>query len=105
MPEGVFRWVITTGVFLAVIAFVVQTGLIFEVYRMAKITQDQARIDGAVDQTVRQLHQAGDVVKQTVRTPVRQVGGIVHGVDAALSVLSHVRRKCDQATEVEEILL
>jgi hypothetical protein len=31
MPEDVFRWVITTGVFLAVIAFFVQTGLLFEV--------------------------------------------------------------------------
>jgi hypothetical protein len=46
MPEDVFRWVITIGVFLAVIAFVVQAGLLFEVYRMAKVTQDQGECPG-----------------------------------------------------------
>ena len=155
MPEDVFRWVITIGVFLAVIAFVVQAGLLFEMYRMAKVTQDQvlrmvtvvtpvigtigrfadentpkfsqivthasegakslqeqasllrelvkdftdrlrtkvARIDGAMDQTVQQLHHAGHAVKQTIRTPMRQAGGIMHGVCAALLVLSHNRRE------------
>src|SRR5260370_22152131 len=41
MPEDVFRWVITIGVLLVGIAFVAQASLLFEVYRMAKVTQDQ----------------------------------------------------------------
>lgn len=155
MSEGVFRCAITIGVFLAVIAFVVQACLLFEVYRLARVTQDQvlrlvtavtpvigtigrfadentpkfsqitthasegvkslqeqasllrelvkdltdrlrtkvARIDGAMDQTVQQLHKAGDVVKQTIRTPMRQVDGIMHGIGAAVLVLSHNRRE------------
>jgi methyl-accepting chemotaxis protein len=166
MPEDVFRRVITIGVFLTVIAFVVEAALIFAVYRMAKVTQDKVlrvvnavtlvigtigrfadenspkfsqiatdategakslqeqanrlgevakdltarlhakvvRIDGAMDQTVQQLHQAGDLVKQTILTPVKQVGGIMLGVRAALSVLSHSRRESvDAATQDEEI--
>jgi hypothetical protein len=152
--------------FLAAISFVVQIGLLFGVYRMAKVTQDQvlrvvtmitpvigtigrfadentpklsqiathasegakslqeqaslikevlkdltdrlrtkvARIDSAVDQTVQHLHQAGDVVKQAICTPMRHVGGIAHGVSAALSVLSRCRHEsADHATEVEEM--
>jgi hypothetical protein len=65
-----------------------------------------ARIVGAMDQTLRQMHQAGDVVKQTILTPVKQVGGIMHGVRAALSVLSHSRREsADHATQDEEMFL
>jgi len=168
MPEDVFRWVITTGVFLAVMAFVVQTVLVFAVYRMAKATQDQVlrvvnavtpvigtigrfadentpkfsqmathasegvkslqqkvnrlgelvkdvtdrlrarvvRIDGAMDQTVQQVHQAGDVVKQTILTPAKQVGGIMHGVRSALSVLLQSRRESvDHATQDEKMFL
>ena len=168
MSEDVFRWVITSGVFLAFIAVVVQTALILAVYCMAKVTRDKvlrvvstvtlvigtidhfadenspkfsqiathardgvkslkeqasrlgevfkdltdrlrakvARIVGAMDQTLRQMHQAGDVVKQTILTPVKQVGGIMHGVRAALSGLSHSRREsADHATQDEEMFL
>ncbi len=41
MPEDVFRWVITIGVFLAVLAFIVQAAVIFAMYRMVKATQDK----------------------------------------------------------------
>jgi len=168
MSEDVFRRVITIGVFLAFITCVVQTALIFAVYRMARVMQDKvlkvvnavtliigtigrfadentlkfsqiathvseggkslqeqanrlgevfkdltdrlrskvAPIVGAMDQTWRQMHHAGDVVKQTILTPVKQVGGIIHGVRAALSVLSHSRREsADHATQDEEMFL
>jgi len=41
MSEDVFRWVITFGVFLAVIAFVMQAVVIFAMYRVTKATQDK----------------------------------------------------------------
>ena len=41
MSEDVFRWVITIGVFLAVVAFLVQTIVILAMYRVSKATQDK----------------------------------------------------------------
>jgi methyl-accepting chemotaxis protein len=41
MSEDVFRWVITFGVFLAVVAFVMQAVVIFAMYRVTKATQDK----------------------------------------------------------------
>jgi ABC-type transporter Mla subunit MlaD len=41
MSEDVFRWVITFGVFLAVIAFVMQAVVMFAMYRVTKATQDK----------------------------------------------------------------
>jgi uncharacterized protein YoxC len=168
MPEDVFRWVITIGVFLAVVAFLVQTIVIFAMYRVTKATQDKlmpiveavtpmlgtvrrfvdenapkfsqmttdmaavvkslheqvnrlgevvkdvsdraraqvARIDGAVDQTVEQVQQASEVVKQAILGPVKQVDGIMHGIRAAISVVVHSRRESvDHATQDEEMFI
>jgi methyl-accepting chemotaxis protein len=168
MTEDVFRWVVTLGVFLAVIAFVVQAAMVFAMYRVTKATQDKllpvvdaitpiigtvrrfvdenspklshmvtdanemvkslheqvdrlgevvkdlsdraraqvARIDGAVDQTVEQVHQAGDAVKSAILKPVKQVDGIVHGIRAALSVVAHSHRESvDHATQDEEMFI
>ncbi len=168
MSEDVFRWVITAGVFLAVVAFVVQTVVILAMYRVTKATQDKimpiveavtpiagtvrrfadenapkfsqmttdmaavlrslqeqvnrlgevvkeisdraraqvARIDGAVDQTVEQVQQASDVVKQAILGPVKQVDGIMHGIRAAISVVAHSRRESvDHATQDEEMFI
>ncbi|HXI38689.1 MAG TPA: hypothetical protein VNH83_01865, partial [Bryobacteraceae bacterium] len=41
MGDDVFRWVIAIGVFLAVVAFVVQTIVILAMYRVTKATQDK----------------------------------------------------------------
>ncbi len=168
MPEDVFRWVITIGVFLAVVAFILQTIVVFAMYRVTKATQDKlmpiveavtpilgtvrrfvdenapkfsqmatdmsevvkslheqvgrlgevvkeisdraraqvARIDGAVDQTVEQVQQATDVVKQAILGPVKQVDGIMHGIRAAISVVAHSRRESvDHATQDEEMFI
>jgi methyl-accepting chemotaxis protein len=168
MGEDVFRWVITIGVFLAVVAFLVQTVVIFAMYRVTKATQDKlmpvveavapilgtvrrfvdentpkfsqmttdmtavvkslheqvnrlgevvkevsdraraqvARIDGAVDETVEQVQQASDMVKQAILGPVKQVDGIMHGIRAAISVVAHSRRESvDHATQDEEMFI
>ena len=168
MSDDVFRWVIAIGVFVAVVAFLVQTVVIFAVYRVTKATQDKlmpiveavtpilgtvrrfvdentpklshlttdmaavvrslheqvnrlgdvvkevsdraraqvARIDGAVDQTVEQVQQASEVVKQAILGPVKQVDGIVHGIRAAISVVAHSRRESvDHATQDEEMFI
>ena len=41
MSEDVFRWVITIGVFLAAVAFVLQAFAVFAMYRVTKATQDK----------------------------------------------------------------
>src|SRR5438445_12443937 len=41
MSEDAFRWVIAIGVFLAVVAFLVQAIVIFAMYRVTKATQDK----------------------------------------------------------------
>lgn len=168
MGEDVFRWVVAVGVFLAVVAFLVQTIVIFAMYRVTKATQDKlmpvveavapilgtvrrfvdenapkfsqmttdmtavvkslheqvnrlgevvkevsdraraqvARIDGAVDETVEQVQQASDVVKQAILGPVKQVDGIMHGLRAAISVVAHSRRESvDHATQDEEMFI
>jgi methyl-accepting chemotaxis protein len=168
MSEDVFRWVIATGVFLAVVAFLVQTVVILAMYRVTKATQDKimpiveaitptvgtvrrfvdenapkfsqistdmtgvvrslheqvnrlgevvkeisdraraqvARIDGAVDETVEQVQQASDVVKQAILGPVKQVDGIMHGIRAAISVVAHSHRESvDHATQDEEMFI
>jgi len=65
-----------------------------------------ARIDGAVDQTVEQVHHASEAVKHAVLGPVKQVDGILHGVRAAISVLAHSRRESvDHATQDEEMFI
>jgi len=168
MGDDLFRWVIAIGVFLAVVAFVVQTIVILAMYRVTKATQDKlmpivealtpivgtvrrfvdentpkfsqlttdmtavvrslheqvnrlgevvkevsdraraqvARIDGAVDDTVEQVQQASDVVKQAILGPVKQVDGIMHGIRAAISVVAHSRRESvDHATQDEEMFI
>jgi hypothetical protein len=65
-----------------------------------------ARIDGAVDETVEQVQQASDVVKQAILGPVKQVDGIMHGIRAAISVVAHSRRESvDHATQDEEMFI
>ena len=168
MSEDAFRWVIAIGVFLAVVAFLVQAIVIFAMYRVTKATQDKlmpiveavapvlgtvrrfmdenapkfsqmstdmaavlrslheqvnrlgevvkevsdraraqvARIDGAVDETVEQVQQASEVVKQAILAPVKQVDGIMHGIRAAISVVAHSRRESvDHATQDEEMFI
>jgi methyl-accepting chemotaxis protein len=168
MSDDVFRWVIAIGVFLAVVAFIVQAAMIFAMYRVTKVMQEKllpvldaatpiiatvrrfvdentpkfsqmvtdvsqsvkslheqvnrlgdvvkevsdrarvqvARIDGAVDQTVETVQNAGDAVKGALLKPVKQVDGIMHGVRTALSVLAHGRRESvDHATQDEEMFI
>jgi methyl-accepting chemotaxis protein len=168
MPEDVFRWVIAIGVFLALVAFIVQTVVVLAMFRVAKAMQDKmapvldaagpiagtvrrfvdenspkfsqmtseatevvkslheqvdrlgdvvkdvsdraraqvARIDGAVDQTVDQVQQAGDAVKHAILKPVKQMDGIVHGIRAAISVVAQGRRESvDHATQDEEMFI
>jgi hypothetical protein len=55
-----------------------------------------AWIVGVMDQSLRQMNQAGDVVKQTMLASVKHMDGIMHGVRTALSVLSYSR--CQRPT-------
>jgi methyl-accepting chemotaxis protein len=41
MPDDVFRWVISIGVFLALVAFVVQTCVVLAMFRVTKAMQEK----------------------------------------------------------------
>ena len=65
-----------------------------------------ARIDGAVDQTVEQVQHASETVRHAMLKPVKQVDGIMHGIRAAISVVSQGRRESvDHATQDEEMFI
>jgi hypothetical protein len=75
--------------------------LLEKVNRLAEVAKDfteraratVARIEGAIDQTVEQVHQAGEVLKQAIHAPVKQVEGITNGIRTALSVVVHRQRE------------
>lgn len=65
-----------------------------------------ARIDGAVEQTVGNVQNAGESVKDAVLKPVREVNGVLAGIKTAISVYSHGRQQSvDHATQDEEMFI
>jgi hypothetical protein len=66
-----------------------------------------AQIDQTVDQTVAHVEQARDAVKGAVMTPVREVGGFVAGVKAAVSTYAQGgnRHSPERATQDEEMFI
>jgi hypothetical protein len=65
------------------------------------------QIDQTVDQTVAHVEQARDAVKGAVMTPVREVGGFVAGVKAAVSTYAQGgnRHSPERATQDEEMFI
>jgi methyl-accepting chemotaxis protein len=65
-----------------------------------------ARVDAAVDETVDQVHHAGDNVKAAVMKPVREASGVIAGIRAAVTSYSHGRRpSIDHITQDEEMFI
>jgi len=65
-----------------------------------------ARVDALVDDTVAQVHQAGDSVRAAVKRPVREAGAVLAGVKAAVTTLVDGRRPTvDHITQDEEMFI
>jgi methyl-accepting chemotaxis protein len=65
-----------------------------------------ARVDGVMDDTVAQMHQAGDSVKAAVKKPVREATAVLAGVRAAVITLVDGRRPTiDHLTQDEEMFI
>jgi methyl-accepting chemotaxis protein len=65
-----------------------------------------ARVDAAVDDTVEQVHHAGDNVKAAVMKPVREASAVLAGVRAAVVTLVDGRRPTvDHITQDEEMFI
>ena len=65
-----------------------------------------ARIDGAVDDTVDQVHTAAIATKEVLMKPVRELDGIFSSIRAALSVYARPSRSSvDHATQDEEMFI
>lgn len=78
--------------------------LLTELSDRAKV--HMARIEGTVEQTVDNVQQAGESVKDAVLKPVREVNGVLHGIKTAITVYSHGRRQSvDHATQDEEMFI
>jgi len=85
-----------------------------QVDRLSEVVKDAsdraraqvARIDGAVDETVEQVQHASETMRHAMLKPVKQVDGIMHGILAALSVVTQGRRESvDHATQDEEMFI
>jgi methyl-accepting chemotaxis protein len=65
-----------------------------------------ARVDAVVDDTVEQVHHAGDNVKAAVLKPVREASAVLAGVRAAVATLVDGRRPTiDHITQDEEMFI
>ena len=65
-----------------------------------------ARVDAVVDETVAQVHLAGDAVKTAVRKPVREASAVFAGVRAAVTTLVDGKRPpIDHLTQDEEMFI
>jgi methyl-accepting chemotaxis protein len=51
-----------------------------------------ARVDAAVDETVENVHHAGENVKAAVLKPVKEASAVLAGVKAAVAAYGHGRR-------------
>jgi hypothetical protein len=66
-----------------------------------------ARIDAVVDDTVEQVHHAGDNVRAAVLKPVKEAGAVFAGVKAAVFTLAGGSRRptVDHITQDEEMFI
>jgi methyl-accepting chemotaxis protein len=65
-----------------------------------------ARVDAVMDDTVEQVHHAGDNVKEAVLKPVREANAVLAGVKAAFFTLAGGRKPTvDHVTQDEEMFI
>jgi methyl-accepting chemotaxis protein len=65
-----------------------------------------ARVDAVLDDTVEQVHHAGDNVKSAVMRPVKEAGAVFAGVKAAVNTLKDGRRPTiDHIVQDEEMFI
>jgi len=85
-----------------------------QAHRFAEVGRDLAdrakaqiaRVDAVVDDTVEQVHHAGENVKAFVMKPVREASAVLAGVKAAVSTLVEGRRPTvDHITQDEEMFI
>jgi F0F1-type ATP synthase membrane subunit b/b' len=85
-----------------------------QAHRFAEIGRDVAdrakaqvaRVDAAVDDTVDQVHNAGNHLKAAALKPVREASGVLAGVKAAVSTYAQGRRTAiDHITQDEEMFI
>ncbi|MDP9053967.1 MAG: hypothetical protein M3N93_06640 [Acidobacteriota bacterium] len=85
-----------------------------QAHRFAEVGRDLAdrskaqiaRVDAVVDNTVDQVHHAGDNMKAAVLKPVREANAVFAGVKAAVTVLKDGRRPTvDHIVQDEEMFI
>jgi methyl-accepting chemotaxis protein len=85
-----------------------------QAHRFAEVGRDAAdrakaqiaRVDAVVDETVLQVHNAGDNVKAAVLKPVKEAGAVLAGVRAAVTSLANGRRPTvDHIIQDEEMFI
>ena len=85
-----------------------------QAHRFAEVGRDAAdrakaqiaRVDAVVDETVIQVHNAGDNMKAAVLKPVREAGAVLAGVKAAVESFASGRRPTvDHIIQDEEMFI
>lgn len=85
-----------------------------QAHRFAEVGRDLAdrtkaqvaRVDAVVDDTVAQVHHAGDAMKAAVKKPMREASAVAAGVKAAVTTLVDGRRPTvDHLMQDEEMFI
>lgn len=86
-----------------------------EAHRYSDVSKDLAerakaqiaRLDGAVDNTVEHVHEAGDAVKSAVLRPMREIDGVFAGLRTAIATYRRGGRRGNvySATQDEEMFI
>jgi hypothetical protein len=88
---------------------------VVEAHRYSEVSKDLAerakaqiaRLDGAVDNTVEHVHEAGDAVKSAVLRPMREIDGVFTGLRTAIATYRRGGRRGNvySATQDEEMFI
>jgi hypothetical protein len=109
-----FSSIATRAVEIAANAKEMSDVAIDQAHRFAEVGRDiadrtkaqVARVDAVMDETVDQVHHAGDNVKEAVLKPVREASAVFAGVKAAVFSLASGRRPTvDHITQDEEMFI
>jgi methyl-accepting chemotaxis protein len=92
MPEDVFRWIVAAAVVLACLAFLVQAGVAFAVYRIARNTQ--RKIEPLVDRA--------EPILETTRKILEENRPRISDVSAEAVVIAKTTR--EQAVRIGALL-
>ena len=109
MTEDVFRWIVTAGVAIAAVAFLVQAGLVFALY--ATVRRLERKAEPAIDRAEPVIEKLGPMVDRAsaflekAAPVVEKAGASIEAARPAIEKTSQMVEKAGQAVEQANVLL